>query len=101
MQTPAILTADQPSPGHLPQTGTDRLMSSVSGPRTLGAMMLREMATTHGRSWGGYLWTIIDPIGGILMMTLVFSMVLRSPPIGTNFVIFYATGYVPFSYFMS
>ena len=64
-------------------------------------MMLREMATTHGRSWGGYLWSIIDPVGGIVLMTMVFSLVLRNPPIGTNFMIFYATGYVPFSYFMT
>lgn len=75
--------------------------SRVSAVRTLAAMMLREMATTHGRSWGGYLWSIIDPVGGIVLMTMVFSLVLRNPPIGTNFLIFYATGYVPFSYFMT
>ncbi|MCQ0970143.1 ABC transporter permease [Paracoccus sp. TK19116] len=69
----------------------------VSGLRTTVAMMLREMSTSHGRATGGYFWAIIDPIAGIALMTLVFSIVMRNPPIGTNFVIFYATGYVPFS----
>lgn len=69
----------------------------VSGLRTTIAMMLREMSTTHGRATGGYLWAIVDPIAGIMLMTLVFSIILRKPPIGTNFMIFYATGYVPFS----
>lgn len=72
----------------------------VSGARTLGAMVLREMSTTHGRSWGGYLWAIVDPVGGIILLTLVFSVVLRTPSIGTNFAIFYATGFIPFSFYM-
>lgn len=104
VQSPSTLATDRPAPPPSRPRRTGQGgggFSAVSGPRTLSAMVLREMATSHGRSWGGYLWTIIDPIGGIFMMTLVFSMVLRSPPIGTNFVIFYATGYVPFSYFMT
>lgn len=71
----------------------------VSGMRTKIALLLREMSTTHGRSAGGYIWAVIDPIAGIVLMTLVFSVVLRNPPIGTNFMIFYATGFVPFSFY--
>lgn len=58
--------------------------------------MLREMATTYGRSPGGYLWALIDPIGGVAVLTLVFTFFLRRPPLGDNFVLFYATGYLPF-----
>ncbi|WP_102223976.1 ABC transporter permease [Acidimangrovimonas sediminis] len=65
-------------------------------PRNITALMLREMATTYGRSPGGYLWALIDPIGGIAVLTLVFTFFLRRPPLGDNFPLFYATGYLPF-----
>ena len=65
--------------------------------RTIGALMLREMATTYGRSVGGYLWAILEPVAGIAFLSLVFSMVLRSPGLGTNFPLFYASGFLPFA----
>jgi len=64
--------------------------------RAILALILREMATTYGRSPGGYLWAILEPVAAIVMLTLVFSLMLRSPPLGTNFAIFYATGMLPF-----
>lgn len=64
--------------------------------RAIGALVLREMQTSHGRSAGGYFWAIAEPVGGIVLLTLIFSVGFRSPPIGTNFAIFYATGVVPF-----
>jgi capsular polysaccharide transport system permease protein len=56
--------------------------------------MLREMSTTYGRSPGGYLWVILEPVGGIALFSLVLSLGLRvkSPGLGTNFPLFYATG---------
>ncbi|WP_128255032.1 ABC transporter permease [Falsirhodobacter deserti] len=64
--------------------------------RAVGALILREMATTYGRSPGGYLWAILEPVAGIVMLTLVFSLMLRTPPLGVNFAIFYATAMIPF-----
>lgn len=64
--------------------------------RTMAALMLREMSTTYGRSALGYLWAILEPAAGILLLTFVFSLALRSPPMGTNFPLFYATGMLPF-----
>lgn len=58
--------------------------------------MLREMATTYGRSPGGYLWAIADPVAGVILMTVVFGLALRAPPLGTSFALFYASGYLPF-----
>ena len=69
---------------------------SFASLRTIGALVLREMQTSHGRASGGYLWAIAEPVGGIVLLTLIFSVGFRSPPIGTNFAIFYATGVVPF-----
>ncbi len=64
--------------------------------RTITALVLREMVTTYGRSPGGYLWAVLEPAAGIALLTLIFSVGFRSPALGTNFPIFYATGMVPF-----
>ncbi|MEB8388262.1 ABC transporter permease [Rhodobacteraceae bacterium KMM 6894] len=62
--------------------------------RTIGALILREMTTTYGRTPGGYLWALLEPIGAVAMITLVLGtgLRLRSPSLGTSFVLFYATG---------
>lgn len=69
-------------------------------PRIIGALMLREMATTYGKSPGGYLWAVLEPAGGIAVLAIGFSLIMRSPPIGDNFLLFYATGVLPFTLYM-
>lgn len=66
---------------------------------TIAALMLREMSSTYGRNPGGYLWVILEPVLGIMLLTAAFSLVMRSPPLGSSFAIFYATGLVPFFVF--
>lgn len=68
--------------------------------RTISALVLREMATTYGRSPGGYLWAVLEPAAGISLLTLIFSVGFRDPALGINFPIFYATGMVPFLMFV-
>ncbi|MCV6593674.1 MAG: ABC transporter permease [Silicimonas sp.] len=67
--------------------------------RVIGALIIREMITRYGRSWGGYVWAILEPVGIILILALAFSQIVRSPAIGSSFVFFYATGYIPFHFF--
>jgi len=67
------------------------------GTRVVVTLMLREMASTYGRSPGGYLWAVLEPIAGIALMTVVFSYMFRTPPLGTNFALFYAAGLMPFT----
>jgi len=69
--------------------------------RAISALILREMGSSYGRSPGGYIWALLEPIAGIAMLSVVFALFLRSPPLGTNFAIFYATGMVPFVAFQS
>jgi capsular polysaccharide transport system permease protein len=64
--------------------------------RAVMALMLREMATTYGRSPGGYIWAVLEPVAGIAVLSFVFAAAFHAPPLGTNFPIFYATGMVPF-----
>ncbi|QOL81547.1 ABC transporter permease [Pseudooceanicola spongiae] len=67
--------------------------------RTIAALILREMATSYGRSPGGYLWAVIEPVAGIALLSIVFSMGFRAPSLGVNFPLFYATGMLPFMMF--
>lgn len=65
-------------------------------PRTVSALMLREMTATYGRSPGGYIWALLEPVLGIALLSAIFSLGFRTPRLGTNFAIFYATGLLPF-----
>lgn len=65
--------------------------------RTISALVLREMASTYGRSPGGYVWAILEPLAAIAVLSVVFSFAFKVPSLGTNFPIFFATGYLPFA----
>lgn len=64
--------------------------------RIIVALMLREISTTYGRSVGGYLWAVLEPVLGVALLTVIFSLTLAKPSLGTNFPLFYATGFLPF-----
>jgi capsular polysaccharide transport system permease protein len=69
--------------------------------RTVTALMLREMTSTYGRSPGGYLWAVLEPVAGIAVLSIIFSVAMRTPPLGSSFQLYYATGLLPFMMFMS
>lgn len=69
--------------------------------RTIIALMLREMSTSYGRSAGGYLWAVLEPIGVIVILSFGFSLLLRAPAVGDNFPLFYASGYLPFALYLN
>jgi len=68
--------------------------------RTIFALILREMSTTYGRTSLGYLWALLEPVAGIFLLTLVFSLTFSSPPLGPNFALFYASGLLPFMMYL-
>lgn len=78
--------SDETSPRHIHMRRT----------RILAALVIREMCARFGRSIGGYVWAIAEPAGGILLLAIAFSFVSHKPPIGSSFMLFYATGIVPF-----
>ncbi len=63
--------------------------------------MLREMSTRYGRSPGGYSWALLEPVGAIIVMAVGFGLMFSGPPLGSDFLLFYATGYMPFSLYQS
>lgn len=67
--------------------------------RVVMALVLREMQTTYGRSPGGYIWAVLEPAAGIALLSFIFSFGFRAPPLGNDFVPFYATGVVPYIFY--
>jgi len=69
--------------------------------RVIFALMIREINTTYGRSVAGYLWAFLEPIGAITLLSVVFSAAFQSPALGNSFSLFYATGYLPFMFYLA
>ncbi|MFC3119946.1 hypothetical protein ACFOHS_22885 [Jhaorihella thermophila] len=59
------------------------------------------MSTTYGRSAAGYLWAIIEPVAALALLSIAFALFLRHPSLGTNFPLFYASGYLVFNLYMN
>lgn len=89
---------DAPATAAAPVARLPRQRSFATG-RTIAAMILREMSTRYGRSPGGYVWALLEPLAGIVVLAFAFSLMLRAPPLGTSFLLFYATGMLPFNLF--
>lgn len=69
--------------------------------RVIVALILREMGTRYGRSPGGYLWAVLEPVGFIVILSVAFGLVMHTPPLGRSFLLFYATGFLPFHLYQS
>lgn len=82
----------------LPMSGGHRPAARrvFPGAATVLALMLREMSTTYGRTLGGYVWAIVEPLGAIFLLAFGFSLLILTPPLGSNFILFYASGYLIF-----
>lgn len=64
--------------------------------RVIMALILREIGSRDSRSSLGFLWSFIDPIGTVIILSIAFSVIVRTPRLGDNFPLFYVTGVVPF-----
>ncbi|NVJ64329.1 MAG: ABC transporter permease [Flavobacteriaceae bacterium] len=82
-----------------PEARSRRSVPRFATLRAIAALILREMSTSYGRSPGGYLWAVLEPVAGIALLTAVFSIGFRSPALGISFAMFYATGMLPFIMF--
>ncbi|WP_085044212.1 ABC transporter permease [Ensifer aridi] len=67
--------------------------------RITAALIVREMSTRYGSKPGGYLWAIFDPVAHVAMMTLIFQVFARMPALGLSFPLFFASGYLPFTFY--
>jgi capsular polysaccharide transport system permease protein len=67
--------------------------------RVTGALVMREIASTDSRTSLGFLWQLIEPVATIFLLSFIFQLMTRKPPLGTNFPLYYVTGVVPFGLF--
>lgn len=67
---------------------------NLAAVRSITALVLREMSTRYGRTPGGYLWALLEPLGMIIILGFAFSLIARSPGLGTSFLLFKATGFM-------
>lgn len=78
-----------------------RRLRHLASFRAVAALVLREMSTTNGRSPGGYLWAILQPVAGVALLSAIFAVGFRYPALGNNFPLFYASGMIPLGMFNS
>lgn len=71
----------------------------VTHMRVVGALLIREMSTRFGSKPGGYVWALIDPVGHIAFLSLIFMAITHTPALGTSFPLFFATGYLAFQFY--
>jgi len=67
--------------------------------RVISALVLRETRATFGTSQIGYLWAIIVPAAGTMLLVLLFSAAGRHPPFGASLALFFATGLLTLEFF--
>lgn len=92
--------------GQSPRSSSDAIIAPAASPRlrfrmsrTVGALVLREMTTSYGRTPGGYLWAVLEPIAIVALLAVGFSLLLRAPSLGTSFLLFYASAVLPLRVF--
>jgi len=90
------LTSTHPSLERVAASRTVTAQRSFAGVRSILALVLREMSTRYGRTPGGYLWAVLEPVGALVVLSAVFSIMLRAPSLGNSFLLFYASGYLPY-----
>jgi capsular polysaccharide transport system permease protein len=67
----------------------------------VAALLIREMSTRFGSKPGGYLWALLDPIAHVAFLSIIFMAIAHTPPLGTSFPMFFATGYIGFQFYQA
>jgi len=67
--------------------------------RVIMALIMREIGSRDSRSSLGFLWSFIEPIATVAILSIAFALFTRTPRLGTNFPLYYVTGIVPFHFY--
>lgn len=65
----------------------------------VAALFVREMKTRFGSTRLGYLWALVEPVGMVLVLVLIFTLVGRASISGADLPVFLLTGILPFTAF--
>lgn len=92
-------TATDPTdfaPQRAPQEPATRRFRTL---RVIMALIMREVGSRDSRSSLGFLWSFIEPIATVAILSIAFALFTRTPRLGTNFPLYYVTGIVPFHFY--
>lgn len=60
------------------------------------ALFVRELKGRFGGQWRGVFWTLLQPIGGLLVQIAIFSSVHKALSPSTPYAVFLLTGMIPY-----
>lgn len=64
-------------------------------------LIQRELRRRNRAIPGGVIWSILEPVITVALLSVGFSWVLRSPPLGQSFALFFASGFGTFMVFQT
>ena len=65
------------------------------------ALLLQEILSTFGRSRGGFMWVLIEPMSHLLIPMFIFSFIRVGLVPGVEYPVFLVYGFLPFLLFKS
>jgi capsular polysaccharide transport system permease protein len=65
----------------------------------LYALLLRELSSRFGKSRGGFLWVLVEPIAYLLIPVMVFGFLRQRVVPGVEYPVFLVYGFLPFLLF--
>src|SRR5690606_3152753 len=63
------------------------------------ALLLRELASRFGKSRGGFMWVLFEPIAHLLVPMFIFGFIRQRLMPGIEFPVFLVYGFLPFLLF--
>jgi capsular polysaccharide transport system permease protein len=63
------------------------------------ALLLRELTSRFGKSRGGFLWVLVEPIAHLLVPILIFGFLRQRLMPGVEYPVFLVYGFLPFLLF--
>lgn len=63
------------------------------------ALLLRELASRFGKSRGGFIWVLLEPVAHLLVPILIFSFIRNRMVPGVEYAVFLFYGFLPFLLF--
>jgi capsular polysaccharide transport system permease protein len=63
------------------------------------ALLLRELSSRFGRSRGGFVWVLVEPIAHLLVPILIFGFIRQRLMPGVEYPVFLVYGFLPFLLF--
>ncbi len=65
----------------------------------LKQLTAREIKARYKQSFLGYFWIILNPLFQMIILSFVFSIILRARPVGVPFPVFLYAGFLPWTLF--